>query len=68
MTKYEVRVKQTHLDYYRVDAKDETDAKQQVNKALASRIMGNVALDDTIKREHVIEYAVQLSPEEEVLI
>ena len=68
MTYYEVRVEQTHIDYYRVEAKDADNAKQQVNVALASRIMGNVSLDDTIKREHVIEYAVQLSPEGEVII
>ena len=68
MTNYEVRVKQTHINYYRVEAKDADNAKQQVNVALASRIMGNVSLDDTIKREHVIEYAVQLSPEGEVII
>ena len=68
MTYYEVRVKKTRFDYYRVHAKDAEDAKQQVNVALSSRIMGNVALDDTIKREHEIEYAVQLSPEGEVLI
>ena len=68
MTYYEVRVKQTHLDYYRVHAKDADDAKQQVIVAVASRIIGNVALDDTIKREHEIEYAVQLSPEGEVIL
>jgi hypothetical protein len=68
MNTYEVRVKQTHIDYYRVEAKDADNAKQQVNEALSSRIMGNVSLDDTIKREHVIEYAVQLSPEGEVII
>ena len=68
MTNYEVRVKQTHIDYYRVEAKDADNAKQQVNVALSSRVMGNVSLDDTIKREHVINYAVQLTPEGEVII
>ena len=68
MTNYEVRVTQTHIDYYRVEAKDAESAKQQVNVALSSRIMGNVSLDDTIKREHVINYAVQLTPEGEVII
>ena len=68
MTYYEVRVEQTHIDYYRVDAKSKDDAKQQVNVAVSSRIMGNVSLDDTIKREHVIRYAVELSPKGEVII
>ena len=66
--KYEIRVKNTHFDYYRVHAKDAEDAKQQVDVALSSRIMGNVSLDDTIKREYEIEYAVQLSPEGEVIL
>ena len=68
MTNYEVRVDQTHINYYRVNAKDKDDAQQQVNVAVSSRIMGNVSLDDTIKREHVIRYAVELSPEGEVII
>ena len=68
MTNYEVRVSQTHIDYYRIEAKDEEHAKQQVNVALSSGIMGNVSLDDTIKREYVIDYAVELSPEGEVII
>ena len=68
MTNYEVRVSQTHIDYYRIEAKDAEHAKQQVNVAISSGIMGNVSLDDTIKREHVINYAVQLTPEGEVII
>ena len=66
MNNYEVRVRQTHIDYYRLDAKDAKDAKKQVNIALASHIMGNIALQATIKREHVIDYAVESSEVDEL--
>lgn len=66
MTNYEVRVQQTHIDYYRLDAKDAKDAKEQINLALASRIMGNIALQTTIKRDYVIDYAVETSEVEEL--
>ena len=68
MTTYEVRVKCSHIDYYRLEAKDEEDARKQMRHALSTRIMGNIALDDTIQREHVIQYAVQLSPEGEPIL
>ena len=66
MNNYEVRVRQSHIDYYRLDAKDAKDAKKQVNIALASRIMGNIALQATIKYEHVIDYAVESSEVDEL--
>ena len=67
MTYYEVRVKNTHFDYYRVHAKDAEEAKELINETLYGR--GNYGKkDDTIKREHEIEYAVRLSPEGEVII
>ena len=68
MTKYEVRVTQTHVDYYHVEADSSESAKQQVLTGVSSGILGNVVLDDTIKRTPVIDYAVFLSPEEEVLL
>ena len=66
MTKYEVRVTQTHVDYYHVDAASLESARQQVLTGVSSGILGNIVLDDTIKRTPVIDYAVFLSPEEEV--
>ena len=68
MTKYEVRVTQTHVDYYHVEADSSESAQQQVLVGISSGILGNIVLDDTIKRTPVIDYAVFLSPEEEVLL
>ena len=68
MTNYEVRVSTTTVDYYRLEAKDAEHAKEQVNLGIASGIMGNIELNDSHKREHEINYAVQLTPEGEVII
>ena len=67
MTKYEVRVTQTHVDYYHVEAASQESAQQQVLTGVCSGILGNVVLDDTIKRQPVLDYAVQLSPEVEII-
>ena len=50
MTKYEVRVTQTHVDYYHVEADSSESAQQQVLVGISSGILGNIVLDDTIKR------------------
>ena len=64
---YECRVSETNINYYRVHAKDAEEAKELINETLYGR--GNYGKkDDTIKREHEIEYAVQLSPEGEVIL
>ena len=68
MNHYEIRVKCTHLDYYRLEAEDEEHAKAKLKHALSTRDMNDIKLDDTIHRQHVIEYAVQLSPEGEPII
>ena len=68
MNNYEVRVSTTTVDYYRIEAKDAEHAKNQVNVAISSGIMGNIELNDSFKREHEINYAVQLTPEGEVII
>ena len=67
MTKYEVRVTQKHVDYYHVDAARQESAQQQVLTGVCSGILGNIVLDDTIKRQPVFDYAVQLSPEGEII-
>tara|TARA_B000000441_G_scaffold11368_1_gene6883 strand:- start:382 stop:588 length:207 start_codon:yes stop_codon:yes gene_type:complete len=67
MTMYECRVSETNINYYRVEAKSRTDAIMQVNSAIASGIMGNVALDNSVKMTPQMNYAVQLSPEGEVI-
>ena len=68
MNNYEVRVSTTTVDYYRIEAKDAEHAKQQVNVGIASGIMGNIELNDSHKREHQTDYAVQLSPEGEPIL
>ena len=60
MTKYEVRVTQTHVDYYHVDATSQESAQQQVLTGVCSGILGNVELDDTIKRQPIFDYAMPL--------
>ena len=65
---YECRVSETTINYYRVKAKSRTDAIMQVNSAIASGIMGNIALNDTNDDSPKIDYTVQVSPEGEVII
>jgi len=60
MTKYEVRVTQTHVDYYHVDAASRESAQQQVLTGVCSGILGNIVLDDTIKRQPIFDYAMPL--------
>ena len=69
MIKYEVRVTQTHVDYYQVEANSEQEArafvKAQVNDpknwVYATKV-------DTIKRTPVIDYALQITPEGEPIL
>jgi len=66
MNKYEVRVTQTHVDYYHVEAASQESAQQQVLTGVCSGILGNVALVDTIKRQPVFDYALELNQTGEV--
>ena len=68
MTFYEVRVTQAHVDYYRVEATSAEVAEQLVINGVATGIMGNIELNHTIKRSPKFDYAVQLSPEGEVIL
>ena len=69
MTKYEVRVTQTHVDYYQVEANSEEEArafvKAQVNDpknwVYATKV-------DNIKRTPVVDYALQITPEGEPIL
>ena len=69
MTKYEIRVTQTHIDYYQVEANSEEEArafvKAQVNDQTSWIYAKKV---DTIKRTPVIDYAVQITPEGEPIL
>ena len=73
MTQYEVRVTQTHVDYYRIKAKDEDEARALIRQHVGYEyIKDDILIDakkiDTIKRKPVIDYALQLSAEGEPII
>ena len=69
MTMYEVRVTQTHVDYYRLQADNEEQAKarvlEQINNPKGWIYATKV---DTIKRTPVVDYALQITPEGEPII
>ncbi len=69
MTTYEIRVTQTHVDYYRIKAKDEDEARALIRQHV---IEDDGLIDakkvDTIKRTPVIDYALQLTTEGEVIL
>ena len=67
MTKYEVRVTQTHVDYYRIDAEDQEQAKALIRQHINE---GDTFIDtekvDTILRPSEIDYAVKIDSKGEV--
>ena len=69
MNKYEVRVTQTHVDYYHIEAKDDDEARALVRQHV---IEGDVFIDakkvDTIKRSPIVDYALQLTETGEVIL
>ena len=69
MTEYEVRVTQTHVDYYRIKAKDDEEARALIRQHVVEDDgFINANKVDTIKRTPVIDYALQLSTEGEVIL
>ena len=68
MTQYEVRVTQTHVDYYRIVADSEEHAKDMIRKRVTGDKVTYGFKEHTILREPVIKYAVQLSAEGEPII
>tara|TARA_R100001463_G_scaffold122938_1_gene179524 strand:+ start:231 stop:443 length:213 start_codon:yes stop_codon:yes gene_type:complete len=67
MTTYEVRVTQTHVDYYRIDAKDQDQAKALIRQHINE---GDTFIEaekvDTILRPSEIDYAVKIDNKGEV--
>lgn len=65
--KYEVRVTQTHVDYYHLQADNAEQAQarvlEQVNKPKGLIYATKV---DTIKRKPVLDYALELDYNKEV--
>ena len=69
MNKYEIRVTQTHIDYYRVDAKNEHEAKAFVKAQINNPKDWIYATKiDTIKRTPKVDYAVQVTSEGEPIL
>jgi len=65
--KYEVRVTQTHVDYYQVECESEEQAKNKVLSAARLEMERDWCKKvDTIKREPIIDYALQLTETGEV--
>ena len=67
MTTYEIRVTQTHVDYYRINAKDQDQAKALIRQHI---IEGDTFIEaekvDTILRPAEIDYAVKVDYKGEV--
>ena len=69
MNKYEIRVTQTHIDYYQVDAKNEHEAKAFVKAQINNPKDWIYATKiDTIKRTPKVDYAVQFTSEGEPIL
>ena len=68
MTTYEVRVTQTHVDYYRIDAPNKETALKQITQTVTGDRVTYGRKVETIKRDPVVDYALQLSPEGEVIL
>tara|TARA_X000001036_G_scaffold182036_1_gene172106 strand:+ start:254 stop:523 length:270 start_codon:yes stop_codon:yes gene_type:complete len=66
MTKYEVRVTQTHVDYYHVDAESEEDAQYKIKQRVTTDKTTAGKKVDTILRQPVLDYALELCDNGEV--
>ena len=66
MTKYEVRVTQTHVDYYHVDAESEQDAQYKIKQRVTTDKTTAGKKVDTILRLPVLDYALKLDDNGEV--
>ena len=69
MNKYEIRVTQTQIDYYHVDAKNEHEAKAFVKAQINNPKDWIYATKvDTIKRTPKVDYAVQVTSKGEPIL
>ena len=72
MTTYEVRVTQTHVDYYHVVADNKELAQDIVRKrvkfAFGADDVTHGKIVDTVKRTPKIDYALEVSKEGEVIL
>jgi len=69
MTKYEVRVTQTHVDYYHIEAKDKDEATALIRQhVIEDDIFIEAKKVETIKRTPEVDYALELTKEGEVIL
>ena len=69
MNKYEIRVTQTYIDYYHVNAKNEHEAKAFVKAQINNPKDWIYATKvDTIKRTPKVDYALKLDSKGEVIL
>ena len=69
MNKYEVRVTQTHVDYYHIEAKDDDEATRLIRQhVIEDDCFMNPRKVDTIKRTPIVDYALQLTETGEVIL
>ncbi len=60
MNTYEVRVTQTHVDYYHIEAKNEVEAIQLIRQhVIEDDCFMNPRKVDTIKRTPIVDYAAE---------
>ncbi len=68
MNKYEVRVTQTHVDYYHIEAKDKDEATALIRQhVIEDDCFMNPIKVDTIKRNPEVDYALELNSEGEII-
>jgi len=69
MTTYEVRVTQTHVDYYHIDANSKEEATALIRQhVIEDDCFMNPRKVDTIKRTPEVDYALELTKEGEVIL
>jgi len=69
MTTYEVRVTQTHVDYYRIDADSKDEATALIRQhVIEDDCFMNPRKVDTIKRTPEVDYALELDAKGEVIL
>jgi len=69
MTKFEVRVTHSYVNYYHIEAKDKDEATALIRqKVIEEDSFIEAKIDDTIRHTPKIDYAVQITPEGEPIL
>jgi len=68
MTTYEVRVTQTYIEFYRIDAPNKETAIKEITKRITDDRVTYGRKIDSIKRQPQVDYALEVSKEGEVIL